>query len=76
MAHRSVVVDLLISADDYLAHYQGVARDVIATTRDGLTVRFPSGRLQPFITHDGIRGSFELKFDQNNRLLEVVRIAK
>lgn len=75
MAHRSVVIDLSIGADDYLAHYRGEARDVIATTADGINVRFPSGRLQPFVSRDGIQGRFELVFDNNNRLIEVVRIS-
>lgn len=65
---------LAISSDDYLAYYKGVARDVTVRAEDGRRVKFPAGALQPFITHDGIHGRFELRFDASNKLLGLQRL--
>jgi hypothetical protein len=71
---KTLVVDLYISADQYLRHYQGAIKQVICTSRDGRKVQFPSGVLQRFVTHDGISGSFQLEIDDNNKLVSVSRI--
>lgn len=63
-----------ITADDYLAYYQGVVRDVVVRAEDGRRVRFPAGALQPFITHQGIQGRFELRFDANHKFLGLQRL--
>lgn len=65
---------LAISADDYLAYYQGVARAVIVQAEDGRRVRFPAGALQPFVSHQGVHGLFELCFDAQNKLTGLRRI--
>lgn len=65
---------LHMSADDYLAYYQGAAKDVTVRAEDGRRVKFPAGALQAFITHDGIHGRFELRFDANNKLIGLLRM--
>jgi hypothetical protein len=65
---------LSISADDYLAYYQGVARAVVVQAEDGRSLRFPAGALQPFVTHQGIHGRFELCFDAHHKLQGLRRI--
>lgn len=62
-----VTVNIQISAQDYLAHYQGFAREVVARAEDGRLIRFPSNILQPFITRSGISGRFVISFSQDNR---------
>lgn len=57
-----VIVDLNITAEQYLAHYQGAVKDVIAYSRDGRRIRFPSSLLQPYLLHNGICGSFRITF--------------
>ena len=69
-----ILVDLHISAEDYLAHYKGAARSVIARDRSGKNVAFPSNILQPFVTHNGISGTFEIEFDTDNRFQRITRI--
>ena len=69
-----IIVDLTISADEYLKLYQGIARDVICYARDGRRVRFPAKILQPYVTHDGIRGSFCIAFDQNQKFSSIRRL--
>jgi hypothetical protein len=65
---------LAISSDDYLAYYQGVARAVLVRAEDGRRIRFPAGALQPFVSHQGIHGLFELRFDAQHKLMGLQRI--
>lgn len=66
---------LNISAEHYLAYYQGAASKVIATSTDGRRVQFPADRLRPFVTHDGVRGEFVIEFDANHKFVALQRIA-
>ena len=69
----SIRVELAISAEEFLKMYRGTAKQVVATASDGRVVRFPAIRLQPFVTHTGIFGCFELIIDQHNKLLRIER---
>ena len=71
---HSIRFRLRISADEYLAYYQGQAKEVLVRAEDGRTLRFPAGALQPFVSHSGIHGRFELCFDQNRKLMGIKRI--
>lgn len=68
-----IEVDLDISADEYLKHYQGVAKFVRATSRDGRTVHFPTNILQPFVRREGVQGRFIIWFDQDNKFQRIER---
>lgn len=70
-----MVVDLHISADEYLRWYQGGARVVNAVARDGRRVQFPASSLQMFVDHTGVHGTFAIHFDSNNKLQRVERLA-
>lgn len=70
----SIRFRLDISPELYLAHYQGVARSVIVTGLDGRRVQFPAERLRPFVSHDGVRGEFELEFDANHKFVALRRV--
>ena len=70
-----ITVDIQISAEDYLAHYQGFAREVVARAEDGRIIRFPSNILQPFITRSGINGRFVISFDKDNRYIGIRAIS-
>lgn len=72
---QSLIVDLYISAEDYLRHYQGSVHQVVCEARDGRRVRFPTSILQRFVGHGGIQGSFRIEIDDNNKLLGIQRIA-
>lgn len=65
---------LAISADRYLRYYQGSAQTIIAKSHDGRRVQFPAASLRPFVTREGVRGEFALRFDENNKLIELVRV--
>ncbi len=70
----SVRFRLAISADEYLAYYQGGARDVVARSEDNKTIRFPASAIRKFVTHNGIFGDFEITFDENNKLIAIQSI--
>ena len=70
----SVTVDITLSADDYLRHYAGDARDVVARARDGRRVRFPAAILRRFVTRHGIRGSFQIQFSDEGKFLSIERL--
>lgn len=68
---NSIRFRLAISAEEYLAYYQGNARDVVVRSEDGRNIRFPASAIQGFLTHSGIFGTFEITFDENNKLIGV-----
>lgn len=70
-----LVVDLHIPADEYVRWYRGGPRVVSAVARDGRRVQFPAASLQPFVTHDGVHGTFAIHFDDNHKLQRVERLA-
>ena len=72
---KRMTFHLDISPDVYQRYYQGAAKMVLVTTEQGLTLKFPAGQLQKYISHDGIRGRFEILFDDNNRLLELNKLS-
>lgn len=65
---------LAITAEKYLAYYQGVAKNILVRAEDGRRIRFPASNLRPFLMHDGIYGVFELHFDHRNKLIDIVRL--
>lgn len=71
---RHIVVDLNINADKYMAHYQGQVKDVVARALDGRRVRFPTKILQPFVSHQGIVGRFQISFDDQGRFQTIERL--
>ena len=56
---------LHIHANDYIKHYQGHARDVLAQSVDGIILSFPAVHLRQFVEQDGVHGLFEIEFDQH-----------
>ncbi|MAL98480.1 MAG: hypothetical protein CL583_08520 [Alteromonadaceae bacterium] len=71
---QSIIVDLRISADEWLRLYRGEALDVVARARDGRSVRFPARILRPFVRHDGISGAFLIEFGQDGKFQSVERL--
>jgi len=65
---------LNLSADRYLSHYQGYARNVSVVADDGRRIEFPANALRPFVTKNGVQGHFELLIDSNNRLQRLKRL--
>lgn len=72
---RSVIFDITIPKDEWLKIYRGEAKDVVAKSREGLTVQFPANILQKFVTHHGISGSFQVTFDDAGKFQGIVKLA-
>lgn len=73
---HSVVVTVRIPADELLRFYAGQATEVLATALDGRTVRFPVRVLRPFVTEDGVAGTFQLRFDHNRKFVDITRVGR
>ena len=63
-----------LSTERYLRYYQGTAKAVSVRSVDGRRVAFPAEHLRRFVTRDGVRGEFVLKFDSSNKFLGLERI--
>lgn len=70
----SVVIDLAISADEYVKRYQVPGAIVVTRSRDGRRIQFPAGILQRFVTHSGIAGSFEISFSDQGKFSSIRRL--
>lgn len=71
---RSLVVNLKIAADDYQRMYSGSVTHVAAVSVDGYSIHFPANILRPFVTLEGIRGRFIIRFDGENRFQAIDRL--
>ena len=67
-------IDLKIRAEDYLAWYEGTARQVHAMSHEGLTVQFPAKVLQRYVSQEGIQGTFLLTFDEQNKFVRIEKL--
>lgn len=72
---KNIIVSLSISAEEYQRLYEGSAKTVFAHSIDGRSIRFPAGILRPFVLHTGVRGTFQINFDDDNRFHSIERLA-
>lgn len=73
MTEKQVRISLSIPADEYIRVYQGAAKKVHAVDHQGKSINFPVNILQPFVTHDGVHGTFTIYFDDAHRFIKVLR---
>lgn len=71
---KNVILSLTISPGELQRWYQGQAQQIVATAVDGKRVKFPVNILQEFVTHNGIKGTFKIVFDDEGRFLEVSEV--
>jgi hypothetical protein len=74
-AARSMRFNLSVSAEKYLAYYKGHASSIHVRSIENKSIRFPANAVRKFLTHEGIHGLFEIQFDENNKLIQVVKIS-
>ena len=67
---------LTISPDDYVAYYAGKVRSVSVSSDDGRRIEFPAAHLREFVTHQGIRGYFEIEFDEEHHFVALHQLSK
>jgi hypothetical protein len=72
---QKVTVRLNISSERFQSYYQGVVESVVATTSDGRRVQFPARVLRPFLSYQGVQGTFEIIFDAKLKFQTIRRVA-
>ena len=70
---QTISVRLAISPEKYKAYYQGQVQFIQAQSNDGRSIRFPANAVRQFLTVEGVHGEFEIRIDQNNKLVGVSR---
>ncbi len=63
-----------ISQQEYLRYYSGSAQFVIVQAEDGRRLQLPAANLRPFVSAAGIQGRFEMLLDEDNKLLELIKL--
>tara|TARA_B100001109_G_scaffold193573_1_gene160164 strand:+ start:63898 stop:64119 length:222 start_codon:yes stop_codon:yes gene_type:complete len=71
---NAIIVDLSISADDYLRYYSGQIKQVQAITIDGRSARFPASVLQKVVDHRGVYGRFRIEFTGEGKFKRIERL--
>ncbi|MAZ87097.1 MAG: hypothetical protein CL693_05595 [Cellvibrionaceae bacterium] len=71
---QAVVVNLVISPDEYQRMYRGEASNVSTIAADGRRIQFPAHILRQFVTREGIRGRFMIRFDAQSRFESIKRL--
>ncbi|WAR46514.1 DUF2835 domain-containing protein [Methylomonas rapida] len=66
---------LNLGYDQYLAVYQGVAKNVTVLADDGRRILFPAGKIQRYLTKDGIQGYFEMELTAQNKFVGIRKLA-
>jgi hypothetical protein len=65
---------LNLSYVQYALVYQGIAKNVSVVADDGRRIEFPAGKIQPFLTRQGIRGHFVLELTAENKLVSIQQL--
>lgn len=63
-----------ISQEECLRYYQGGVKTLSAASEDGRRVRFPANVIKKFINHHGISGRFQLNYDPEGKLLDIIKL--
>ncbi len=72
--HQFIRFSLHLSYDQYAKVYQGIAKNVSVVADDGRRVEFPAGKIQPFLTKQGINGYFELELTAENKFVSLIKL--
>ena len=72
--NKTVKFDLRLTQAEYLSYYKGDVHWVQVRAHDGRRIRFPASALRPFVTAEGVDGSFEITYDDSRRLVEIRRL--
>jgi hypothetical protein len=70
---QTVIVRLKISPERFQAYYQGVVEYLVVRATDGRLVQFPARVLRPFLSYQGIHGTFEITFDAHLKFHSICR---
>ncbi|MEN8764138.1 MAG: DUF2835 domain-containing protein [Thiogranum sp.] len=74
MAYKEYIVPLCITADAYRSLYSGDAQNVLAYDQEGRKIQFPASSLRPFVSHEGVHGTFIVRVNEQNKLAGIRRV--
>jgi len=70
---QDILISLNIAPEEMVRWYAGEANIVRATAIDGRKVKFPANILKPFVTREGVRGVFCIKYSAAGKFLSISR---
>ncbi len=65
---------LNLSSEEVKLYYSGEKKYVHVTGKYGRSIQFPANHIRQFVTNAGVYGEFEIKVDENNKLIEIRRV--
>ncbi|MHC4838153.1 MAG: DUF2835 domain-containing protein [Planctomycetota bacterium] len=71
---RTIEFSLYLTSEQWLDFYRGTIKHVVARSFDGRTVRFAAKHLQPYVTRDGVSGTFRIVFDEQNNFVRLEKM--
>lgn len=71
---QELIIDVALPAERYLAWYRGDAKRVLMRSRDGRSISLPAHHLRPFLTHEGVYGSFVMRFTSEGKMVSLERL--
>jgi len=72
--YQVIRFSLKLSYDQYLNVYRGVAKKISVIADDGRRIQFPAGKIQSFLTQQGIQGYFEMLVTAQNKFIQIRKI--
>lgn len=58
----------------YLSYYKGQTRSISVQATSGERIEFPAEHVRQYVSHDGVRGLFEICFDDQQRFISLTQI--
>jgi hypothetical protein len=72
--HQYIRFSLSLSYEQFTLVYQGIAKSVSVLADDGRRIEFSAGKIQPFLTNQGICGYFELQLTAENNFVSLQKL--
>lgn len=71
---KQIIVDILITRDEWMKIYRGETNLVYAKGRDGRSIQFPANILSKYTTHSGVHGSFSISFNDDGKFQSIIKL--
>ena len=65
---------LNLSAEEVKLYYSGKRKYVHVAGKYGRSIQFAAHNIRQFVTYDGVHGEFEIKVDENNKLIDIRQV--
>jgi Protein of unknown function (DUF2835) len=72
--HQFIRFSLNLSYDQFFKVYQGIAKNISVVADDGRRVEFPAGKVQPYLTNQGVQGYFELELTAEYKFVSIKKL--